>query len=238
VSDAALIRQDWLRLAPGLAEFVLEQGWWPDNGTKLDFAGCVGHNQDPSADAGAMRRWGKATLLLAQHAGALDLGRVRHLLCEHDAACAKRLGPAGCLRRQRLGSWAVELADESVPVVWNAVDVPNGHVFFPLVVGAELPTEWAEGTLPTPARLNLADCERLQTQFEQDACEFQADAALLRQSGEHETARRLAMVLMQRHVEQWQEECLGAAPMFSQPASAAAHRLSAADEEAAAYAFG
>jgi len=41
VTDVALIRQDWHRLSPGLASHAIENGWWEDDGTKLDFAGCL-----------------------------------------------------------------------------------------------------------------------------------------------------------------------------------------------------
>src|SRR5262245_39007023 len=37
VSDVGLIRQDWQRLSPGLADHAFAHGWWPDDGSKLDF---------------------------------------------------------------------------------------------------------------------------------------------------------------------------------------------------------
>src|SRR5262249_41883317 len=36
--DVAVIRQDWNRIAPGLAGRAIERGWWPEDGSKLDFA--------------------------------------------------------------------------------------------------------------------------------------------------------------------------------------------------------
>jgi hypothetical protein len=235
VSDAALIRQDWLRLAPGLAEHALEHGWWPDNGTKLDFAGCVGHGQEVAT--AALRRWGRATLLLAQHNGALDIGCFRNLLAEHYQACAAKV-PAPSDRARRLAAVAVELTGEGAPIVWNAVDAAGGQVFFPLVVGAELPTEWLEATLPVLRHYGADDRERLQGQFDQDAREFSADARQLHQSGEPATARRLAQVLMQKHVEQWQQECYGPKARLHGPSRSAPKRLSAAEQDAVAYAFG
>jgi hypothetical protein len=235
VSDAALIRQDWLRLAPGLAEHVLEHGWWPDNGTKLDFAGCLGHGQEVAA--GALRRWGRATLLLAQHNGALDAGCLRKLLGAHHAACSAQAGVAND-RCRRLAALAVQLTGEGAPIVWTAVETPSGQVFFPLVVGAELPAEWAEATLPVALRSSAEDCERIQAQFDQDAAEFAVDVAALHRDSEHATARRLAQVLMQKHVEQWQQECYGPKTRLHTPSRSAPKRLSAAEQEAVAYAFG
>ena len=109
--------------APGLAEHMIEQGWWPDNGSKLDFAGCLRHWQEVAV--GTLRRWGKATLLLAQHNGALDLGCLRKLLGEHYSACAAKMPPAS-ERAQRLAAACVELTGDGAPIVWNAVEVGGG----------------------------------------------------------------------------------------------------------------
>ena len=46
VTDAALIRQDWHRLAPGLADFVIEKGWWQDDGSKIDFVRTLGETSE------------------------------------------------------------------------------------------------------------------------------------------------------------------------------------------------
>src|SRR5262245_2972715 len=70
VADVGLIRQDWKRLSHGLAEQVIKNGWWNDDGTKLDFAGSMGIND--AAHAWGLKRWSKATLALAQRQGSLD----------------------------------------------------------------------------------------------------------------------------------------------------------------------
>src|SRR5262249_16931310 len=41
VSDVGVIRQDWSRIAHGLAGHAIDQGWWPADGSKLDFAGTL-----------------------------------------------------------------------------------------------------------------------------------------------------------------------------------------------------
>src|SRR5207244_881851 len=79
--DVAVIRQDWNRIAPGLAARVIARGWWPEDGSKLDFAGTL--SEEPTGRASALRRWGRATLLLEQQNGHIDAAFLRRLLCDH-----------------------------------------------------------------------------------------------------------------------------------------------------------
>ena len=81
VTDAAMIRQDWRRLAPGLADCVIEKGWWQDDGSKIDFVRCLSENTDAAKNA--QKRWGRASLALAQQQGAIDLHYLRHMLADH-----------------------------------------------------------------------------------------------------------------------------------------------------------
>src|SRR5262249_24339319 len=62
MSDVCTVRQDWDWISRGLATHAIEQGWWPADGTKLDFAGTV--TQTREGHAAGLRRWGRATLLL------------------------------------------------------------------------------------------------------------------------------------------------------------------------------
>src|SRR5208283_2387196 len=41
-SDVCTIRQDWDAISPGLAGQTIACGWWPEDGSKLDFAGVLG----------------------------------------------------------------------------------------------------------------------------------------------------------------------------------------------------
>src|SRR5205807_1116536 len=80
VSDLGLIRQDWQRLAPGLAEHTIAEGLWPDDGSKLDFGSL---NDEPLGSQSALRRWGRASLMLEQQHGHIDAGFLRRLLSDH-----------------------------------------------------------------------------------------------------------------------------------------------------------
>src|SRR5262249_29048507 len=82
VSDARVMRQDWDRIAPGLATYAIAKGWWPADGSKLDFVGALGEHY--AEQAAGLRRWGRATLGLQQQNGHIDTAFIRRLLSDHD----------------------------------------------------------------------------------------------------------------------------------------------------------
>jgi dipeptidase len=84
VSDVCHLRQDWDRISHGLADLAIARGWWPGDGSKLDFAGSVG--QEGGEPAAGLRRWGRATLLLEQQSGQIHPQFLRHLLGDHVEA--------------------------------------------------------------------------------------------------------------------------------------------------------
>ncbi len=57
VSDVCHLRQDWDKLSHGLADLAMARGWWPADGSKLDFAGAVA--RDSGDNAASLRRWGR-----------------------------------------------------------------------------------------------------------------------------------------------------------------------------------
>ncbi len=81
VGDVGVIRQDWYRLAPGLSDQAITHGWWAEDGSKLDFVGAL--SELPMGKASALRRWGRATLLLEQQNGHLDLDFFQRILADH-----------------------------------------------------------------------------------------------------------------------------------------------------------
>jgi secernin len=81
VCDLCIIRQDWDRIAHGLAGLAADRGWWPADGSKLDFGGALG--MTAADQAGELRRWGRATLLLEEQNGHIDHAFLRRLLGDH-----------------------------------------------------------------------------------------------------------------------------------------------------------
>ncbi len=228
VGDVALIRQDWQRLSPGLAERVIQNGWWHDDGTKMDFAGCLSASAEHTW---GLKRWSKATVALAQQHGALDAFVLRRLLADHYDASVRRhkLAPLGT---RRWASLVARLDAPGMPLLWCAGGDGEAPVYFPLPVGAELPEAWSARPLAEhPATQALA--ERLQAQVDQDAEEFLAESQELHSGGDRAGLRPLAQALMQKHVELWE-----AAERRRVDVPVATVRRPARDEDVAEYAFG
>jgi hypothetical protein len=168
VSDFCHLHQDWDRISRGLADLVIARGWWPANGSKLDFARAVAHEGVDQAPG--LYRWGHATLLLEQHNGQIDAPFLRGLLADHfepsrpppsPGRADEDASPWGspphtpCLCRHAFGSapgtagsMVAHLA--SVPgqltVAWCALGPPCAGVYFPLVLEGDLPAAFlAEG---------------------------------------------------------------------------------------------
>jgi hypothetical protein len=229
VSDAGLIRQDWQRLSPGLADRAIQSGWWHDDGTKLDFVGSLGGR---AADPWSLKRWSKATLALAQHQGSLDVYGLRRLLAEHFEKCARGSAPTDSKPR-RCATLAARLPKQGAPVVWFAGGASAAPLHFPLLADAPLPEAWTTRPPHDDAPIPRSLVERLQNSFDQDAEEFFLEAQPLRERGEQPAVRRLAQALMHKHLEQWEEA-------RNRPASLTSAAVSALkrDEELAPFAFG
>jgi dipeptidase len=233
--DVAVVRQDWDRLAPGLAARAIARGWWPEDGSKLDFAGAL--SDDPAGRASALRRWGRATLLLEQQNGHIDVAFLRRLLSDHYEGTRYEVDPldafgrvtplcqhaTGGARTATAASFVAALSrgPAAVPVVWCALGPPCLGVHFPLFPDGELPAALAGGAGglgvrvrqlagwvgADPERLDLVRdaLGRLQGRFDQEAEEFIPEAAALKHEGRGEELYRVAGSLMQSHVERFDE---------------------------------
>jgi secernin len=166
LGEVCHLRQDWDRLSRGLSDLAIARGWWPEDGSKLDFAGAMcppGH-----ATPGSLRRWARATVLLEERHGDVDAPFLRHLLGDHFNGCPDEIDPWGqppyavrpdmaavttalpplplCQHARDAAapgtavSLVVELAPPpEAPLVWCAFGPPCTSVYFPLSLDAELP---------------------------------------------------------------------------------------------------
>jgi hypothetical protein len=156
VSELCLLRQDWDRISRGLADVAIGREWWPGDGSKLDFAGVVA--PDAGSRVAALRRWGRATLLLEQLSGRLDADAVCRLLADHnesvvDAKPLNAFAMARSLCRYPLdgdgpvtaASLVAELAPAEGPVLaWCAFGPPGAGVYFPVFLDCDLPPAFQE----------------------------------------------------------------------------------------------
>jgi secernin len=239
LSDVSVVHQDWNRISRGLSGQAIDQGWWPADGSKLDFATALA--EDPIGPASALRRWGRATLLLEEQNGHIDTAFLRRLLGDHYegmysevdplrgdtgpiALCQHGLRPQG---QNTVSSMVAQLhADSNVlRPVWCAFGPPCGTVFFPIFLEGELPRPFTQGNSETDAesvwwrmrRLNdqfqrdpqrttqaRASFNLLQARFDQEADEFAAEGAVLREKSSPPELQRLAGNFMQHHLEQFE----------------------------------
>jgi dipeptidase len=156
-SNVCIIRQDWDHISRGLAATAIQQGWWPDDGRKLDFAGAL--SVDPVGQGSGLRRWGRATLLLEQQNGHIDVAFLRWVLSDHYDGTHFEVDPvglspgpvplcqhAGIARGQvTAASLVIQLsADPShLPILWVAFGPPCLHVYFPVFLDGDLPPAFA-----------------------------------------------------------------------------------------------
>jgi secernin len=232
VSNVRVIRQDWDRIAQGLASYAISQGWWSNDGSKLDFAGALG--EDLESQEPAMRRWGRSTLRLMEKSGQLDTSFLRRLLSEDSAerpARSAERAPRSALRaRQACGmaGFVVSLTSDPgrLASAWCSFDAPGAGVSFPLFLDGELPAAFnqtgqqpgGETIASRLARLS-EQLERnpgrrasvreafaqLQARFDQEAEEWSAEAAALKQLGARADLQRQATLFMQHNLESFEE---------------------------------
>jgi secernin len=164
VSDVSIVRQDWDRIAHGLAGLAIDRGWWPADGTKLDFAGAL--STAPTGIASGLRRWGRATLLLEEQSGHIDAPFLRRLLSDHYEGTPHEidpLAPAGwpaplCRHAgptsgsATAASFMTPLRDASrLPMAMCAFGPPCSGGYFPVFLDGDLPAPFLDD-VPDPTR--------------------------------------------------------------------------------------
>jgi secernin len=216
VSDVAVLRQDWDRIAPGLAERAIARGWWQADGSKLDFVGSL--STSPTGEASALRRWGRATWLLERQSGEIDIAYLRRVLADHyegtrsGADPLRRPGePVPLCRhgggRGQLVTGAGLVAELSAEpgrpaVVWCCFGPPCLSVYFAVFPLAELPAAFSQdGTARAPRGV-----WRLQQQLRE----------LAGQDADSGRAVRQRMAEMQAHFDQEAGDFLGEAQALAQ----------------------
>jgi hypothetical protein len=212
VTDVAMVRQDWCRLAPGLAASVIEKGWWQDDGSKIDFNRSVGEISERSRNA--QKRWGRASLALSQQQGAIDPHFLRRMMADHYSTNRDLLPKPTVLA----SSFLVDLPKTEQPIVaWIAFGSPHVSLHFPIFLAGELPAAFGESPLSIQQRIRemekLANgkdlakvelaIERLQMRFDQDAEDFLLKTHRHAQPSQWPS---MATEMMHHHVEAFDKE--------------------------------
>jgi hypothetical protein len=188
--------QDWNRIAPGLADQAIHHGWWPDDGSKLDFEGALGVPTDPDK----VRRWGLATRLLEEHNGILETATLRGFLDGLPTECEEPL------------TLLTEIRPDEGALAWLGFGRAPVRLYLPMLVGAGLSGDVAR----LRARLHEAGSDddvvnrlaALQDHIDHETPEFLADAHRLTQTGRGDEVPRLSSLFM-RHLLERCDDVLG-----------------------------
>jgi secernin len=238
-SDVCTIRQDWDAIASGLAGRAIERGWWPEDGSKLDFAGALAAR---SENLSALRRWGQATRLLEEQSGHIDSAFLRHVLADHYEGTEHEVDPldptgpqALCAHpdtSQPLATVSSLIADldAGLPLVWWARGAPCAGVYLPLLPAGQLPAALTDDsdermTLLALAAADPARCGRIRAALEGLQALVDAETAeFLREALALDDRERQATLFMQHVWEEFAEVAdglLGHArvPMIDEPLS-------------------
>ena len=173
---------------------MIERNWWPEDGSKLDFAGALAVAGD---SASAPRRWGQATRLLEEQSGHIDGAFLRRVLADHYEGSHDEIDPLDAIGPQALCSHlgrSRPLATVSslianlggtMPLVWWAYGPPCGSVYLPLLPAGQLPSALADDMDVRLVQLASADpmsayesdrlLEGLQALLDAETAEFLAD---------------------------------------------------------------
>jgi secernin len=220
VGSLRVVRQDWDRISHGLAPEAIARGWWPEDGSKLDFAGTLG--EAARTQPAAWRRWGQLTVLLHDQNGHIDTGFLRRLIGEPAASAPEMPSPAP--------GFICQLSAEPscLPLAWSALSTACGPLYFPLFLTGDLPAALTEEEFAHQGRLwrhlrrlrqcpasdpelgerGAEDMGRLQARLDQETEEFMAEVTALDSHGTMGNLHREASLFMEHHLEKL-EEVLG-----------------------------
>jgi secernin len=158
VSNVPTIHQDWDRIARGLAAKAFDQGWWPADGSKVNFADAFA--ECPIGQGSALRRWGRATFLLEHENGRIALPFVRRLLCDHYEGTHFEVDPLASLQgpvplcqhgsggHATTASFVAQLGPgpDGLPLAWCAFGPPCLSLYLPVFLASELPRAYTQGS--------------------------------------------------------------------------------------------
>jgi hypothetical protein len=207
---------------------AIARGWWPQDGSKVDFAEVLG--EAAPGDAAALRRWGRATVWLEELSGRIDAAALRRLLSDPaDGLCQLADEPRG---PATTASLLVRLQANRPPLAWVAFGPPCLSVYLPACPLGELPAALAEtrgaGEWLRPVQAAARADRRaaatlraalggLQARFDAMARDFLTEAAELSGRGEAGALARLAGSLAESALERLHEFC--ARPPAARPAA-------------------
>ncbi|GIW79424.1 MAG: hypothetical protein KatS3mg105_1231 [Gemmatales bacterium] len=191
-TDTCTIRQDWNRISSGLSTLAIEQGWWPGDGSKLDFAVALGSDLASLPDRASRQ-------VLDQQKGAIDVGFLRQMI-------ARRATESSGVRMPARGAAIIELARSGqLPILHYACSLPSATLYVPVFVAGELPQQYSRLPFnPFAEREKPIVHDRLgqfQDDIDRQTEEFLEEAANAQSTEDAEAVARLATHYMQHCAE-------------------------------------
>lgn len=223
-TDVCTVRQDWDRIAPGLAQHAISCGWWDDDGSKVDFAGVA--CADLSVQRDALLRWGRSTAHLCQQNGHIDVAFGRHLLAGRLDEGPDEEPPGA---RTSAASLVAGLAKDvgGLRPAWCSLGAPALGIAFPVFLEGPLPAAFTAeagadalgwdlqrlghhlGDRPDAWDAARDALARLQARFDQEAEEFAAERSALKRSGQTEELERQVGIFLEHCLERFREVWAG-----------------------------
>jgi secernin len=197
VSNVGMIHQDWNRISHGCADAIIDRGLWPADGSKVDFAGTLASS--PVGQDSGLRRWGRATIMMEQQNGRIDLEFVRRILSDHYEGTRFEFDPSAAasqpvsicqhssdLRREgTVSSMISECCNPEsarLSLFWYALGQPCSTVYVPLCSEGELPASLLEAPARRRVWLHVGDSQLPpHTYHPQDAAQQPGDMAEVRE---------------------------------------------------------
>lgn len=151
VSNGLAIGAEWERVAADAQAHAVEQGWWPRNGGRLDFAAAYADPNVP--EMVACPRRARAASMLLDADGDVDVATMRAILRDHhDLGAVHRPRPGGdpnfftlCMHADPLDNTTASMIatlaedpDELHPI-WVSLGSPCVGAFVPVWQGGEVP---------------------------------------------------------------------------------------------------
>ena len=222
VCDACMLRKDWDRISRGLSDLAIHRGWWPEDGSKIDFAGAMGQPGTDLAKGHAPLGAGDDGTGAAQRRHRRPLPAAAAARAVRTGASLGRTGQRGGNHQQPDGSAGADQGQLAGGVVPH-FGPPAASVFLPVVPVADLPAAYSNGAGDSPLGRFLAEWREagrrdgrlratlhsalaeLQQQLDEWMREFVQEAGPLHRRGEKDALHRTAASFLQ-HCHEHHEE--------------------------------
>ncbi|MBX3012219.1 MAG: C69 family dipeptidase [Caldilineaceae bacterium] len=154
ISNVYSVETDWQQSSPSATDHAIAQGWWPTDGSRLNFADAYTVSSR-SEGSGAMRR-ARSCAVLRLRTGNIDARTMMAILGDHSDGLAPQedwqtavrsstgicrhpepTGEGGCTAASLVAELCAD--DARLPIYWCSLYSPCLTLFLPLFIEGDLP---------------------------------------------------------------------------------------------------